>query len=316
MSVVTATLNPCIDKTFSVKRMIPERKLAGSAPVEYPGGGGINVARVLTRLGVDGLALWSRGGVTGRKLGQLLDAEQVPHRPVSIEQAVRENLIIRDDSTGQQYRFGMPGPTLSATDREAWMGALRDRAPSTRYVVFSGSLPGGTSADWYERLLAAAPSDARLIVDTKQQALRRALRHGVFLIKPNINELEELVERELPDDAAIERACRDIIASGGAEVVVVSLGRGGAILITREAVERFVAPSVRLCSKVGAGDSMVGGIVAALAQDRGLSEAVTLGVAAGAAAVMTEGTELCHREDVERLYASVQRQNGRADRTA
>lgn len=131
---------------------------------------------------------------------------------------------------------------------------------------------------------------------------------GVYLIKPNVHELEELVGRELSDDAAPAQAAREIVGRGGAEVVVVSLGRGGALLVAEDEVGRFSAPSIPLRSKVGAGDSMIGGVVAALAQNRPLPEAVRSGVAAGAAAVMTEGTELCRREDAERLYESVRRQ--------
>lgn len=308
MTIVTITLNPCIDKTFAVERVIPERKLIGSNVTEYAGGGGINVARVTHRLGMSARAYWSCGGDIGRRLGRLIDAEAIPQEPISVQEEVRENFIIRDDSTGEQYRFGMPGPTLADADRAYWLQQLRELPAGTRFVVFSGSLPGGTSIDWYEQALRAVPESALLIVDTKREALKRALQVGVYLIKPNMHELEEFVGRSISDDAALERACREIIARGGAEVVVVSLGRGGALLVTDTMIERFSAPSVRLRSKVGAGDSMVGGLVTALAQERSLDDAVRLGVAAGTAAVMTEGTELCRKEDVERLYPSVRKQ--------
>lgn len=305
MTVVTVTLNPCIDKTVSVERVVPDRKLSGFAVGTYPGGGGINVARVVCRLGPAVRAHWSCGGDTGRRLAQLLDEESVPHEPVPIEDSVRENVIIHDDSTGEQYRVGMPGPTLRDEERRRWVEQIR-RIPSTvRYVVFSGSSPEGASPEWCEELVRAVPDDIRVVVDTKKEALRRALEVGIHLIKPNVHELEELVRREMSDDAAIEQAAREIVARGGAEVVIVSLGRGGALLATRDGLERLSAPSVPLRSKVGAGDSMVGGVVAGLARGKPLPEAVRLGVAAGAAAVMTEGTELCRKEDAERLQASV-----------
>lgn len=308
MTVVTVTLNPCIDKTFSVERVVPDRKLAAENVREYPGGGGINVARVITRLGGDARALWSCGGDTGRRLARLLDAENVPHEPIPIEGEVRENLIATDASSGEQYRFGMPGPLLTDGERAHWVECLQQLPSSARYVVFSGSLPGGMPAEWYGDLLRAVPSGTRVVVDTKRDALRRALQAGVYLIKPNARELGEATGRELSDDEQIERAAREIVERGGAEVVIVSLGRGGALLVTADGIERFSAPSVPVRSKVGAGDSLVGGLVTALDQGRRLEEAASLGVAAGAAAFMTEGTELCRREDTERLARSVRRQ--------
>lgn len=307
MAVVTVTLNPCIDKTFSVPRVVPERKLLGRDVREYPGGGGINVARVVTRLGGDARALWSRGGATGDLLGRLLDAEDVPHTPIPIQGSVRENLIVTDASTGEQYRFGMPGPSLSEEERARWLDRMRAVPPSVGYVVVSGSLPGATSADFFVELLRAAPRGARLVVDTKREVLRRALDVGVYLVKPNRGELEEVAGRELVDDQQLEQAASEIVARGGAEVVLVSLGRGGALLATAGGVERIHAPSVPARSKVGAGDSTVGGLVTALERGLPLAEAARFGVAAGSAAVMNEGTELCRREDVERLFRTAPR---------
>lgn len=303
--IVTITLNPCIDKALNVDRVIPDAKLAGEHVRDYPGGGGINVARAITRLGGDALALWSCGGEAGRRLGALLDAEDVPHSPIVIAGDVRENLIITETSTGAQYRFGLPGPTLDESERGRWLERLRDLPASSHYVVFSGSLPGDTPVRWCEAIFGALPRAARVLVDTKKQALRQALSIGVYLIKPNVRELEEVAGRELRGDDEIEAAAREIIGQGGAEVVLVSLGRGGALLVTADEAQRLASPSVPVRSKVGAGDSMLGGVVFALDRGRSIEEAARLGVAAGAAAVMREGTELCQREDVERLVLSV-----------
>lgn len=305
MKIATVTLNPCIDKTFWVERVVADRKLAGRDVHEYPGGGGINVARVITRLGGDAHALWSRGGDMGSRLGQLLDAEQVAHLPIPIDGEVRQNVIVTDRSTGEQYRFGMPGPRLSEAEQSRWIEAVRGLPESVEYVVVSGSLPDAAPLDWFSDLLRALPRGARIIVDTKQEALRRALEVGVYLVKPNLHELEKVIGRELPHDEEIARAALEIIGRGGAEAVLVSLGRGGAMLVTAQGTEHFASPPVPVRSKVGAGDSMVGALTAALSEKRPLAEAARLGVAAGAAAVMNEGTELCSRADTERLYVSV-----------
>lgn len=301
MTVVTVTVNPCIDKTFSVPRLVTERKLSASDVRCYPGGGGINVARVIQRLGGNVKALWSCGGATGPILAGLLEAEALSHVPVPIRGAVRENVIVRDRSTDQQYRFGMPGPEISAAERRAFCVLLAEHAASARYAVLSGSLPAGAPPAWYAELVRCLPSSVRIVLDTKHEALASALDAGAYLIKPNVHELEELVGRELGDDTRIEAAARSLIDRRAAEVVLVSLGRGGALLVTADGAERLTAPAVPMRSKVGAGDSMVGGVVAALSRGRSLSEAARVGVAAGAAAVITEGTELARREDIERL---------------
>ncbi len=244
----------------------------------------------------------------GSRLGRLLDAEQLSHLPIPIEGEVRQNVIVTDRSTGEQYRFGMPGPRLSEAERVRWIETLRGLPESVEYVVVSGSLPDAAPVDWFGELLRALPRGAKIIVDTKQEALRRALEVGVYLVKPNLRELEEVVGREMLHDEEIERAAREIIERGGAEVVLVSLGRGGVILVTAQETDHFASPPVPVRSKVGAGDSMVGALTAALAERRPLAEAARFGVAAGAAAVMNDGTELCHREDTERLCGSVRRQ--------
>jgi 6-phosphofructokinase 2 len=308
VTIATITLNPCIDKSLSVDHVVPDRKLKVKAVHRYPGGGGINVARVIGRLGGKAQALWSCGGRNGEVLSDLLDEEGVDHRPITIEKETRENLIITDESDRAQYRFGVPGPGLSERERFEWIARIRDWPEAPPYAVFSGSVPEEVSLDWYGELLRALPSQTRVVVDTKKRALVKALEQGVYLVKPNIHELEEAVGRELGDDAQIIDASREIIERGGAEVVLVSLGRGGAVLVTSVDARRLSAPAVKIRSKVGAGDSMVGGLVFALARGRSLADAAKMAVAAGAAAVMTDGTDLCHREDVERLYERVERE--------
>jgi len=306
MSIVTVTLNPCIDKTFSVERVIPERKLDGREVQCFPGGGGINVTRVARRLGARAHALWSSGGNVGRVLSELLDAEGVEHTPVAIEGAVRENLIVRDVSCNHQYRFGMPGPDLTEDERNRWVEEVRRHTASADFLVLSGSLPPSVPPTWFAELIRAAAERTRVVVDTKKEPLRQALDAGVYLIKPNVRELEELLGRELDDDHDIAEAARDLIERGAAEAMLVSLGRGGALLATGEGALRLSAPAVPIRSKVGAGDSMVGGLIAALDRGSSMAEAARLAVAAGAAAVLSSGTELARREDVERLHARVE----------
>jgi 6-phosphofructokinase 2 len=306
MTTLTVTLNPSIDKNFAVDRIVPERKLVATRVRNFPGGGGINVARAICRLGGSARALWSCGGSAGTLLGNLLDAEAVAHEPLPIRASVRENLIAYDVSCDHHYRFGMPGPDFTDDERAHWIERVRELGGSSEFVVFSGSLPPNVPVSWYGDLIRAAPDSARVVVDTKRDALVRALEVGIFLIKPNIHELEEIIGHDLEGDEAIGRAAQELIQRGATEVVLVSLGRGGALLVTAEGAQRLSAPAVKVRSKVGAGDSMVGGVITALMAGASIIEAAKHGVAAGAAAVMSEGTDLCRREDAERLLARVQ----------
>lgn len=304
--IVTVTLNPAVDRTFAVERVVPERKLAAHDERRFPGGGGVNVARVVHRLGGDERAYWSRGGATGDLLAELLDREGLAHEPVPVSGPTRENVIVREHVSDQQWRFGLPGPELSKDDLQRWREKLESLAPAPGYLVLSGSLPRGVEAEWFGELARAGKARSRVVVDTKGAALSCALGVGVFMIKPNIDELAAIVGRELGMEDAVESAARDIVERGGAEHVLVSLGRAGAVLVSKgEQTSHISAPHVRIRSKVGAGDSMLGGVVFALASGWEPQAAARLGVAAGTAAVMNEGTELCRREDVERLYAGM-----------
>jgi 6-phosphofructokinase 2 len=173
--------------------------------------------------------------------------------------------------------------------------------PAPDYLVVSGSLPPEVPADYCATLVKHAPEKTRVVLDTSGEALRHALKAGAFMVKPNLRELSDLVGRELRHDPDIDDAVREL-TRGSSQHVVVSLGAGGALMATPKEIIRVRSPTVPIRSKVGAGDSMVGGIVLALSRGMDMKEALKFGVAAGAAAVMTPGTELCRREDAERLY--------------
>ena len=306
-TIVTATPNPSIDVSTAVDRVEPDRKLRCDQPVREPGGGGLNVARAIARLGGTALALWAKGGATGELLHVLLDEAALQHRPISIPGLVRESCAVTERSSGRQYRFGTPGPVLQTKSLSAFFDALQGFEPFPALVVGSGSLPPGADGRFYADIAKAVASrGGRFILDTHGPALRQALdtRH-VYLIKPNLRELGALVGRDLQDDADIATAAREILAQGSSRVVVVSLGAGGALVVTEDTTDRIVAPTVRIRSRIGAGDSTMAGIALALARGEPLGRAARFGVAAGAAAVMTPGTELCRREDTERLFAGI-----------
>lgn len=301
--IVTLTVNPALDISTAVSNVVPDRKLRCGEPVYEPGGGGINVSRVIVRLGGRSFAVYAAGGHTGRFLRDLLDREGVPNQPVPIAAPTRESFMVYEEATGQQYRFGMPGPTLREEEWGGLIDALSALEPRPDYLVGSGALAPGSPEDFYARLARAGKRlGARVIVDTSGEALRQAVREPVYLVKPNYRELIDLVGREPRDETEQESLAMELVRQGCCTAVLVSLGSAGVLLATREGTERLRAPVVPVRSKVGAGDSTVAGVALGLAQGRPLRDAVLLGLAAGAAAVMTPGSELCRREDTERLH--------------
>ncbi len=301
--IVTVTLNPALDKSARIDNVVPDQKLRCGPPRFEPGGGGVNVARAIHRLGGSSRALYTVGGPFGEKFEDLLEEEGVNCCPFRIEGMTRESFVAFEESTGKQYRFSTPGPELSGSEWERCFNAIANLDPFPDYLVGSGSLAPGVPVDGYARMAhLTRERGGRFIIDTSGEMLREAADAGVYLLKPNMRELGHLAGRKIESEEHQEEVARNLVEEGKAEVVVVSLGAAGALLVTRDFDERIRAPTVKIESKIGAGDSMVAGIVLALARGESLRHAVRFGVAAGAAAVKTPGTELCRRDDTEALY--------------
>lgn len=299
-AILTLTFNPCIDVYTSVAAFRPDRKLRCSSPTMHPGGGGINVARAITKLGGAAVCLYPAGGASGDYLRRMLDEEGVLSEVVRIAAATRENLIVTDESSGLTYQLNMPGPMLDVAAVDALLDILAASA-GIRYLVVSGSPAPGMPEDIWERLAAiAASKDIKIIADTSGEALKKALQCGVYMIKPSIHELIAISEKT-GDERLIRDMARALVDKGSCKVVVVSMGSAGALLVTTDMVRQIAAPAVRANGAVGAGDSMVAGIVHALQAGKGLAEAVSYGCVCGAAATLHPGTSLCNLRDVEYL---------------
>lgn len=303
--VVTLTFNPAMDLCVGTEQVVSTRKLRCSTPRYDPGGGGINVARVIGNLGSKALAVYPAGGPFGQLLQRSLDELGVLHRAVPIAGDTRESITVDEASSGLQYRFVLPGPSLSRVELDRCLESVAMLDPPPAYLVVSGSLPPGVPLTFYDELRALAERlEARLVVDFSGPMLAHAAqRGGAFLMKPSLTELSGLMGRALNDPQEQVAALRELLAAGAAEVIVLSLGAQGALFGCGQQLERLPAPPVPVRSAVGAGDSMVGAIVHALLAGHDLAQAVRWGVAAGAATVMRPGTELCRREDVEALLA-------------
>jgi 6-phosphofructokinase 2 len=304
--IVTITINPAIDIFVNVGRVEPTRKMRCSAPKRDPGGGGINVARVAHRLGGRVTAIFPTGGAIGKLLHRLMDREGIDSIVTPSHVETRENFTAYEESTGEQYRFVLPGSTLHPAEWEAVLEKLMTLSQRPKFVVASGSNPPGVPDDFFARVARHAKKlGAQCLIDTSGPALKAALTEGVSLIKPNLVELSDLVGGSLGSDDVRLGACRKLIEDGRADVVALTLGEDGALLVTADEAFRAEPMAIDVVSTVGAGDSFVGGLVAALAAGNSLPDAFRVAVAAASAAVMSPGTELCHEEDVKRILPQV-----------
>ncbi len=305
--IVTFTANPTVDKNTSLDQVVAERKLRCDAPDFEPGGGGINVARAIQKMGGAATALFFAGGNAGKRLTALLSAEELSIEAIAIEGETRENFIAFERVSKLQYRFGMPGPHVSDAEGERCIERIRAHVADGTFVVVSGSLPTGLGSGFLAEIAREVKkAKGRIIVDTSGGALKAMSEEGAYLLKCNLSELREVAGEAIDDEAELRReACR-LVSCGKTQVVVVSLGAGGAMLASADGIRTFRSPTVPIRSKVGAGDSMVGGITLALARGWDVVRATRHGIAAGAAAVMTAGTELCRGEDVARLFGELE----------
>jgi 6-phosphofructokinase 2 len=300
--IVTLTLNPALDISTSVIRLIPDHKLRCEEPRYDPGGGGVNVARVIRRLGGDVTAVFPAGGSSGATLERLLREEGVTSHVVLTRSATRENFHVFEEETKQQYRFILPGPPISRSTWQRCRSAVILESGSSKFIICSGSVPRGAPDDSYARLARHGKrTGAQVIVDSSGPALRSALRQGVYLVKPSLSELCQLTGRKLETEASRIEVCRDLVAAGAARIIALTLGNHGALLVTHETTLRAKAVRIALKTTIGAGDSFLAALVWSLTQGRPIADALRMAVAAGASALLGPGTGLCIQEDIDRL---------------
>ena len=300
--IVTLCMNPALDITTSTEVVRPTDKLRCAAARYDPGGGGINVAHVAQVLGAAATAVFPAGGPAGELVDKLLVAEGLTTHRITIGGSTRESFTIDELSTERQYRFVLPGPELTLSEQTDCLLQLRRAAASAAIVVASGTLPPGVPEDFYQQVAnVCADLGAMFLLDSSGGGLTH-VNSGVFLIKPSLRELREAVGRALTTDSEQLEAAREIIERGAARYVLVSRGADGALLASRDGGQLFAPVPVPPGSGVGAGDAMVAGVAVGLTRGWPLTKAVRLGIAAGAAMLLTPGTAPCTREDTERLF--------------
>jgi 6-phosphofructokinase 2 len=303
--VLTLTMNPALDVVTSIDRVIPTHKLRCNHSKEYPGGGGVNVARVLHRFGSNVQALYPIGGVAGHWHASLMKEEGVDLQVTEIKSETRESFSVHEISTAQDYRFILPGPTLTASETEAILSALTLNLP-LKYIVISGGMSPGVSDYFYADIIRIAKEkELRVILDSNGAALAPSLEQGVYLFKPSLSELKSLSRDPLNGQSDYLAFCRSLIKQKKAEIIALSLGEEGAILVTED--EAWFAPaiSVEIKTTIGAGDSFVGSMTWSLLEGHHFLKAFQYGMAGGAAALVNGGTSLCEPKTVHELFNQV-----------
>lgn len=300
------TMNPSVDLSTHAPHVVPADKLRCGPAQREPGGGGLNVARVVQRLGGHATALYPAGGPSGAWLDAHLQQTGLPARSIPISGDTRENFTVQALDSGEEFRFVLPGPRLSEDEWQTCLAAIDATPEPPALVVASGSLPPGAPVDFYARVARRARERGiRVVLDSSGPALAEGLGAGVYLVKPNLRELADLLGEPLDQPSRWRGAAQQLVDAGQAEVVALSLGEHGALLVTREDAWQAPALPITLASSVGAGDSFVGAMTWALQAGLALPDAFAWGVAAGSAALITPGTGLCRLDDIQRLRPQV-----------
>lgn len=300
--VATLTLNPAIDSACEAEQVFPTHKIRTFGERYDPGGGGINVARVLARLGERVEVIYLAGGATGALLDELLDEKGIDRHRIAIHDHTRMSLAVYERQSGQEFRFVPEGPLVRESE---WREALAHcAAQQGEWLIASGSLPRGVPDHFLATLAAETRArKARIVIDSSGPALMAAVEAGgLFLIKPSQGEFEKLVGRRLSGPEAIGAAAMDLVRAGKADHVAVTLGHEGAVLAHAGGVTHHPGLPVTAKSATGAGDSFVAGMIHGFLRGEDGPGAFRWAMAAGTAAVLNPGTDLAHPDDVARLW--------------
>jgi 6-phosphofructokinase 2 len=303
--IATLSLNPAIDMAYLVRQLVAEDKTQSTNTRLDPGGNAINVARALIRLGHEASACCVLAGESGLLMRRLLEREQVYPIAIEVEGDTRVNCTIQQRRPPVEYKVAGVGPQLNSTALKEITQRFLERA-GNGFGVLSGSLPDGTPEETYAKLCDQLKSQgARAVVDARDTMLRAAIETKPFMIKPNRYELEILGGKSLSSVESVAEEARKL-QKAGVDFVCVSLGAEGAVLADKENSYYAPAPKVRVRCTVGAGDSMLAGLIAALVDEKGTLEALSLGVACGSGAVTQSGTTLFDPGDIDELRTGIE----------
>jgi 6-phosphofructokinase 2 len=302
--IVTLTVNPALDIAMEASEVHPSHKVRTRDATYDPGGGGVNVSRVIKALGGETEAILAIGGLTGRFIEEMLASAGVSCRAVAVAGTTRISVTVHEMSSGAEYRFVPEGAMLKPSDAEHMLSLLANVRAD--WLVAGGSLPPGFPMDFYARVAhLARRSELRLALDTSGPPLEAALHQGVDLLKMSLREFQSIVNGKATDCDALAQQASHLAATGAASMIALTLGDRGAIFATPGRHIALPALSVPVRSSVGAGDSFLAGLVLGLARRQSDEKALRLAIAVSAAAVMSRGTARVSQQQVEALLGVV-----------
>ena len=303
--IMTVTLNPAIDKTVIIPGFAADAVNRVQSLRLDPGGKGINVSKSVHALGGETLAMGILGGAAGQTLQQMLDALQIPNDMVFTKSETRTNLKIVDPQLHTNTDINEAGAAVTEETLEAVWQKLAQQVKPGDTVVFAGKNPPGMGEEVLARWIRALRQlGVRVCVDTVGRPMELALQEGPDVIKPNQEELAEIVGCSTGEPAEILAAAGKLVQQG-VGLVAVSMGGDGAIFVTKEQAIRGYCPKVKVSSTVGAGDSMMAAIAHYLSQGCPLEEVARRAIAVSAATVTIDGTQAATMELIEPLLEQV-----------
>jgi len=304
--IYTLTLNPAIDRELTVEEIGYDKVLSAlEVRIDF-GGKGFNVSRMLKSLGTSNVAVGFVGGNTGKRLENGLRTLGIDSDFVWVDAETRTNISIVTQAHDHYIKVNEKGPLVNETKQTELLEKVKGIAQAGDWWVLAGSLPPGVDDSFYARIIKLLNErEAIAILDTTGEALRLGCDEKPFLIKPNGEEAQALTGLPVETHQQVAIAAMEL-QKMGAQNVAISLGKAGALLQTIEATWMVYPPAIKEKNPIGAGDSMVGGLVWALTQGIELNEALGWGVASGAAAASLSGTEVGSRSLIEKLFSQVQ----------
>jgi len=303
--IVTLTINPAIDRIFSVDRLAFEDRSYINSIRESAGGRGINSSRVIHSFGGDTLALLISGGDTGKRLEEHLAGCGYPTTTVPIRNAIRTNMTITD-THGLTVNLNEIGPELTASEVTSVERAVRRALGKAAWLLLCGSLPPGVPASFYGKLIAMArKKKVQTLLHADREALREGIAQQPTLVMPNQQEAERLLGRTLLTRSHLLEAAIEIRAMG-AESVVLSLGSRGAIGAYADGLLEAVPPSINAVCPIGAGDALTAGYAWSCTHKKNHAEALRWGVAAGTASALLPGMNYATLPQAEEIYRQVE----------
>jgi len=303
--IVTVTLNPAVDHTIYINNFAKDEVNQIEYSVKDPGGKGINVSKALKNLGCDNIAMGLIGGETGKYIEDYLKEIGLTTKFNHISGETRTNIKIVDLLSGETTDVNEKGTIVNNDELEIFMETYSKTLNKGDVVVVAGSIPKTLDNQIYRKLVEVGNEHGcKMILDARGDLLKEGIKGKPFLIKPNKAELEEILGEKLNDRKGIIKACRQII-TGGVEYVCLSMGSQGALLVSKDNVYYSTPINVKVRSTVGAGDSLVAGIVAGYFNEMPMIDAFRLGIASAVVSVTKEGTKAPSYDEVIEFFNKV-----------